>query len=224
MANRVTDQTTQNALIAKFRLEGVLPEMEVLPSIIPVVNVANLDSALTISEFEKWRSVLSHSLPLVNPNDMTFTSQPFQVGIHNISATTNHISGNGTLALNGFLGVKLPGASIATSATDGIYRITVFGVGTSGSRGVILATLVGQSAFGPAAPPGVLRKNLGMFSLQPDGELAGPIFDVFVPILSTDLSNAFRLETVASVVTGSAFVQIIVTKMIDKVPPFVIFP
>lgn len=180
MANRVTDQTTQNGLIQKFKLDGVLPEMEVLPSIVPVVQVATLTDALNISEFEKWRSVFSGGPPLIDPSDITNFPILFQAGTTNVVSTTHVVSPSSVQAITGNGGCALPGASVGVPATDGIYRITAHGYGQGNTTLDGNVVLTDQAAFGAGVALGTVRSTIGGFSFANATSPSNLFFDFFL--------------------------------------------
>ncbi len=223
MTNRVTDQTTQNGLIAKFRLEGLMPELVVSPVIHPVVQVASLSDPLSVTEFEKWRSVFGSALALIDPNDFTTFVDPFPAVNANISLTSHMRAGTGVMSAANASGVALPGAGVGVVATDGIYRLTVTGASVAGTTGRIQIDLRNQVTFGAGVALAAVVKPLGNTSIRVN-TVQQILFDAFFIVRSTDLVNAVTLETEATFVNGSGILAYSCTKLIDEIPPNVIFP
>jgi hypothetical protein len=224
MTNRVTDQTTQNALIAKFRMEGVLPEMEVSPTIAPVVLVATLSEALNISEFEKWRSVFNGP-PYIDPNDTEVEGTgPFLLNTNNISAETNHYAGDTGFTSPSKFGCAIPGAAVGQNALDGVYRVTVWCSGHNGNFTIIEGRLVQTPAYGSSVAASTFRKSIFKTESRTEDGGGGPIIDILIPILKTDLANAVELKSTSATSTGIGCAQITVQKIISEIPPSPLFP
>ena len=225
MSNRVTDQQTQNALITAFKLEGVLPEMEVSPTIIPIVEVAKLASALTVSQFERWGSALNGGPPLVRISDITNFTNPFVSGVDKVAPTSQVVSRPGTFNAGGKFGCAFPGGSSGVPSTDGLYRVTVEMSAATGATHIFDAELYDQSAFGDPAALGTFRGFLGSFQNPKTQGGVTVVFDIFVVLATLDVVNAFVLTATATgSVNGSGTCTIRITKVIAEIPDAVIYP
>lgn len=223
MTNRVTDQTTQNGLIEKFRLKGLLPEMTVVPTIIPVVQVASLQDNLNISEFEKWRSVFSLGSPIIDPSDITLYSDFFSPVNTKVAPTSSILAQKSTAGGSGNTGCALPGGAVGVPATDGVYRISVQMTTEGGTiiQGNVLLT--DQAAFGNPVALGTIRSVIGNFGSPRSEQGSSVCFDFYVIIRSTLQANAVVLDP-SSGVNGNFYGAIYVQKLINEIPPNVIFP
>jgi len=223
MGNRVTDQTSQNGLIEKFSLKGELPEMEVSPVIQPVVQVATLDDGLSVSEFEKWRSVFSVSAELIDVANVHVDAIAFQAGVTKCDLSSTVHTFLGACTAVGRWGCATPGGSAGNHSTDGIYRITISSVVLTPAIFVGTVSLYDQAAFGDPVALGTLRQSIGTWTTMQPHEGPVIIFDKFVKILTTDQINSVLLDfSIGTAGTGA--MAMTVTKLIDEVPPFVIFP
>jgi len=223
MSNRVTDQSTQNALIKKYRLEGLLAEMSVLPSIVPTVNVGTIEEAQNTSEFEKWRSVFSGNRQIIDTADLTEVTPFWATGVTKVLASNIVVGGMGTQQVTGICGCALPGGSAAVAATDGVYRILFQGSSASNAslRGNIILTK--QAAFGDPVALGPQRGLIGTFNIGGPEAVSGNCFDFFLVIRTSLDVNA----VVVHAVNGSSSTYglgLYVQKLIDEIPSNVIFP
>ena len=223
MANRVTDQTTQNALIEKFRLDGILPEMEVLPSIIPVVNVANLDNALTISAFEKWRSVFTLNAPLIDVVNSVEHPIAFGGGAANIYPESDVRTQFSAAVTGGFFGAALPGGSVGVNATDGIYFVVIEAQTPAGTNFSGNLTLYQQAAFGSSVAIGISRSRFGFYQTSQNNQASTVLWKGFLKVATTDQVNALVMDNPFGV-NGTGAFAIRIVKLIDELPPNVIFP
>lgn len=224
MTNRVTDQTTQNGLIEKFRLEGLLPEMSVIPTIIPVVQVASLQDSLNISEFEKWRSVFGGTKQLIDPADITEKPIFLNGNSTDVVATSHLVSPLGACTLGtGWNGCALPGASVGVPATDGVYRITLHWAGDGGTNLQGSVLLVDQAAFGIGVAKGTERTIIGNYGGAGAVVSSKVLFDFYVVIRETLIANAVVLN-IDEATNGNASGSLYVQKLINEIPPDVVFP
>ena len=224
MSNRITDQQTQNALIAKFKLEGLLAEMSVANIVLPVVNVANLESSLTVGEFEKWRSVFSSSLPYIDPANITNFNSPSIAGVTKVADTTAMVSNPGLIQTNANCGVRLPSGAVGVPATDGTYRLVVTVDSQNAFRGRIKIQLVDQAAFGDPVALGTIRSLFGSGQWTETSDNNNICFDFLFAVRTTLIANAIVISTAAVATTGTGQVCIICTKLIDEIPPSPLFP
>lgn len=221
--NRVTDQTTQNGLIDKYKLHGSLPEMVVSPVIQPMVNVGSLDNAQTVSTFEKWRSVFQQMPMLVDPATTASHALSFN-GNDNIYAESQVTTQIVAISSGGNFGCALPGGSVGNSATDGVYRLT-FRVASNGGAGSTnwngSLTTRKQSFFGPNVALGTQGAVLAYWSFQ-DGDKSfdGTLLDMLFLIRTTDDVNALAFFATSGGAVTASF-QIVLTKLIDEIPNFV---
>lgn len=224
MTNRVTDQETQNALIEAFRLEGLLPEMAVSPVIIPVVITKDLGGDAGVTEFEKWRSVFSGSVMMVDRNNNTAVTSPLATAVTNVLASTNVVGNGGLIQLSANYGCALPGGSPGNDATDGIYRITITQALIGLTRHRVDLHLYDQAAFGLAVALGTDRGTIGSFNIEATLGNKTVVWDAFLRLRTADLANAVVMKTAAAGVNGTGSISMTVTKLISELPPFVIFP
>lgn len=224
MTNRVTDQSTQNALIKKYRLEGLLAEMQVASIILPVVNVGSVDEAQNTGEFERWRSVFQGGPSLVDPLDLTRFTVAFATGVIKVAPTSHVISDIGAWSYAGSgIGAKLPSGGVGVDATDGIYRITLKGLMAPVTENSGDVSLYDQAAFGDPVAIGTFRSKIGTWHGTKDYGSGFTWWDTFVKIPESLNCNAVVFTSVGGVV-GSGSIEINVTKLIDVLPPVVIFP
>ena len=224
MTNRVTDQTTQNGLIAKFKLKGLMPELEVMRQIMPVVQVASLDDALDVSKFEKWRSVLDNKLPYLDLANITNFANPLAAGVIKVANTTAMVSTVGTLTINGDCGVRLPSGAVGVPAGDGVYRLTVrcsvnSAINLSGE-----IILTDQAAFGDPVALGTLRSRLGVWNIATTGNAQVTLYDSLLAIRATDIANALVVSSLAVGTGSNGQLSIVCNKLIAEIPPSPIFP
>lgn len=224
MGNIITEQETQTALIEQFRIKGRLPEMEISPVVQPVAIVATLDTSDSVSQFEKWRSVFSFDSQLIDPNDFFSSANIFPAAANHIFSESYVRGGVGIMDVTGTFGCGIPGGAVGVPATDGIYRLQVAGMGIAGAVGSIKISLYDQAAFGFGVPLGVARKFLGITALQGNSVYNPNLFECFFIVRTTDIANAIVFLPQAGFVNGNGIFQVSCTKLIDEIPPNVIFP
>lgn len=222
MTNRVTDQATQNALIDKFKLEGLLAELSINPVIVPVVTVAAVGDALTVSNFEKWRSVFTKSPVIVDPSNVTPFANPFVLNTYNIADSPEVISSLATSALGGGTGVRLPSAAVGVPAGDGLYRISLISTCIPAANISGQVDLRDQAAFGAAVAIGTLRAKIGDFTTSDGNGPSQLVFDQLVKIRGSLVANAVVFHAALGA-AGTMSITLVVTKLIGEIPPAVPF-